>query len=271
MTSPLKWHGGKHFLASKIVDLTPPHIHYVEPYFGSGAVMFAKDPEGVSEVANDVNAQLMNFFTVIVDADLFPQFQREAELTPFSELLWRAALKHLEHPCVARENGPCPNCAHAFFIACRQSLAGRMKSFAPLSKRRTRRGMNEQVSAWLASVEGLADVHTRLKRVAILSRPALDVIVSEDTPGTLFYLDPPYLSETRESPSVYYHEMSKSQHFDLLAVALECQGKVMISGYRSKMYDGALKEWNRHDFQLPNNAAGGDEKRLMTECLWCNF
>lgn len=37
ITQPIKFHGGKHYLASKIVALMPPHIHYVEPY-GSDAI-----------------------------------------------------------------------------------------------------------------------------------------------------------------------------------------------------------------------------------------
>jgi len=44
-------------------------------------------------------------------------------------------------------------------VNCRQSLAGRMDAFAPLSRRRTRRGMNEQCSAWWNAVEGLPAVH----------------------------------------------------------------------------------------------------------------
>ena len=32
LSSPLKWHGGKHYLAKKIIELMPPHLHYVEPY-----------------------------------------------------------------------------------------------------------------------------------------------------------------------------------------------------------------------------------------------
>ena len=45
MNLPLKWHGGKYYLASKIVRLMPAHLHYVEPFFGGGAVLFARDPE----------------------------------------------------------------------------------------------------------------------------------------------------------------------------------------------------------------------------------
>jgi SNF2 family DNA or RNA helicase len=32
VSKPLKWHGGKHYLADRIISLIPPHTHYVEPY-----------------------------------------------------------------------------------------------------------------------------------------------------------------------------------------------------------------------------------------------
>lgn len=36
-------------------------------------------------------------------------------------------------------------------------------------------------------------------------------------------------------------------------------------------YYCALNSWTRHTFELPNNAAGGETRRRMTEVLWCNF
>ncbi len=36
LTQPLKWHGGKSYLAKKIIELMPPHLHYVETHFGGG-------------------------------------------------------------------------------------------------------------------------------------------------------------------------------------------------------------------------------------------
>ena len=62
---PLKWHGGKQYLADKIISLMPPHIHYVEPYFGGGAVLFRKDGTGSSEVVNDLNKELSTFWKVL--------------------------------------------------------------------------------------------------------------------------------------------------------------------------------------------------------------
>ena len=60
--SPLKWFGGKYYLAPEIVKRMPPHVHYVEPFFGGGAVLWAKDPQGKSEVVNDIHGRLMNFY-----------------------------------------------------------------------------------------------------------------------------------------------------------------------------------------------------------------
>ena len=263
LTQPIKWHGGKHYLASKIVKLMPPHIHYVEPYAGGLSVLLAKDPEGVSEVVNDVNELLTNFWRVLQDDVWFAAFIRRVEAVPFSEIEWEDSQPRLSY-------GPVQN-AVDFFIQCRQSLAGRMKDFATLSRTRTRRGMNEQASAWLSAVEGLPAVHARLKRVVILYRDALDVIRQQDGPDTLFYLDPPYLPDTRTSPNVYKHEMTEEDHEKLLDLIIRVKGKVMISGYDHPLYLDTLRYWTRHTFDLPNNAAGGKTKQRKTEVVWTNF
>lgn len=202
MNGPLKYHGGKHYLANDIVSLMPPHLHYVEPYFGGGAVLFAKSTEGVSKVANDINGDLMNFWRVLQDKKSFTEFRRRAEVTPFSEPQWEEAKEALAQESNGKRKVSIDR-AVSSFVLCRQSMAGRCKEFTPLSKHRTRRGMNEQASAWINSVEGLLAVHQRLRRVVVLNRPAVEVIKTHDSPTTLFYLDPTYLPETRSSKHVF--------------------------------------------------------------------
>jgi DNA adenine methylase len=268
---PLKWHGGKHYLAGRIVDLMPAHTHYVEPYAGGLAVLLAKDPEGVSEVVNDLDGRLMNFWKVLRDEETFSRFHRLVQAIPFSEAEWKAARtasSEVRHPASTDEM---IQDAAAFFVLCRQSLAGRMKGFASLSRSRTRRNMNEQASAWINAVDGLPEVHARLRRVVILSRPATEVLRSEDREETLFYLDPPYLKETRSVPEVYGFEMSEAGHRELLDLVRDVRGKVMLSGYPSDLYDTALSDWRRFTFDLPNNAAAGQSKARETEVVWCNF
>jgi DNA adenine methylase len=275
--SPLKWHGGKHYLASRVVGLMPPHVHYVEPFAGSLAVLLAKEPEGVSEAVNDLHPGLTNFWKVLIDVGLFEEFRRKCEATPFSEAAWKSCCDWRAYQAGFKQpDGPVDCfpvwCAYSFFVLCRQSLAGRMKAFAPLSRNRTRRGMNEQASAWLNAVEGLPAVHERLKRVAVLGpKCALEVIRQQDGENTLFYLDPPYFPGSRAAPEVYAHEMSEEGHHNLLCLVRQVKGKVLLSGYRNPMYDDLLAGWRRLDFDLPNHSAGGAEKRRMTESVWANY
>ncbi len=271
LVPPLKWHGGKHYLAGRIVAMMPPHTHYVEPYAGGLAVLIAKNPDGVSEVVNDIDGRLTNFWQVLQDQAMFAEFHRLVEAIPFSEVEWQQA-RHafaVFRPPLDRDE--MVRNAARFFVLCRQSLAGRMKGFASLSRSRTRRSMNEQASAWITAVDGLPAVHARLRRVVVLCRPALEMLRSEDSDATLFYLDPPYLDETRSAPDVYSFEMSRADHCELLEVVRSVRGKVMLSGYPSTLYDSALVGWGRHAFDLPNNAATGTSKARETEVLWCNF
>ena len=97
------------------------------------------------------------------------------------------------------------------------------------------------------------------------------MIRRQDGERTLFYLDPPYLHSVRASTDNYRHEMTEEDHRRLLCVIKNCQGKVMLSGYPSDLYDRELRGWTRHDFQIDNKAAGGECKRVMTEVVWTNF
>lgn len=270
LTQPLKWHGGKNAfqgkLANWVISLMPPHIHYVEPFFGGGAVLLNKDPKGVSEVVGDINSELTAFWLTLQHDGRFTEFQRYVEAVPFSQWEWNAASSH---PC----QWPEVEAAVRFFIRCRQSRAGRMKEFATLSRGRTRRGMNEQASAWLNAVEGLPAVHARLKRVVILTDDAVKVICQEDGPNTVFYLDPPYLHETRVTTTDYKHEMAPEQHEELLGCLADITGRFLLSGYRSEMYDNVAQAncWRRHEFEIVNNASAKKTKDVKTECVWTNF
>lgn len=226
-------------------------------------MLLAKNPEGVSEVVNDLDGDLTNFWQVLQHPNLFSHFRQQCEATPFSEAEFKQA---------AHEGSKLPwDKAHAFFVRCRQSLAGRMQGFASISTSRRRRGMNEQVSAWLTAVEGLPVVHARLKRVLILNRDANDVVSQFDKPDTVIYSDPPYVHETRTSCDCYTHEMTAEQHEQFLDTVLGVEHAfVAVSGYRCDLYDRKLKDWRRVDREVANHASNSKTKRKMVESLWMN-
>jgi DNA adenine methylase len=274
---PLKWHGGKFYLARRIIALMPPHLTYVEAYGGGLSVLLARDPDdprlwlgsdsshrGVSELVNDINGRLIGFWRVLRDEATFDTFRRVVETIPLARPEWEQAHEH-EYGADAVAD------AVAFFVNCRQSLAGRQNSFTAITRNRTRRHMNGNVSEWLSAVDGLAAVHARLRRVLVENKPALEIIKSEDGPGALFYLDPPYVHQTRAAKKVYDFEMTERDHRELLDVLRQVQGKVLLSGYRNPLYDERLSGWRRVDFDIANHASGSGSKRRMTECVWANF
>ena len=80
------------------------------------------------------------------------------------------------------------------------------------------------------------------------------------------------MPETRTAKKAFGpFEMTVEQHEELLDAIIGLQGMVMLSGYASELYDSRLGSWTRHEFELPNNAGTGKQKRRMTEVLWCNF
>lgn len=266
-SAPLKWHGGKTYLASKIISLFPKHAHYVEPFFGGGAVFFSKPDsliEGHSEVINDRYYELINFWRVLRSETHFPEFVHRVRLTPFSKPDWEVATRYFTDDPVAS--------AVDFFVRYRQSRQGLGKDFATLSRTRTRRGMNEQVSAWLSAVEGLPEAHQRLSRVVIYNEDAVGVIRREDGPDTLYYLDPPYISSTRVAGE-YACEMTDGDHKRLLETLGEIEGKFILSGYDNPLYEEfrSKHNWNRVDIEIDNKASAKKEKDMKTECLWRNY
>jgi DNA adenine methylase len=270
ISGALKWHGGKSYLAPMIHSLATPHIHRVIPFAGGMGELWGWDCEGVSEVVNDINFDLSNFWGVLQEKEAFEQFLRVVQATPFSlvEFVDADLEDQVPNP---RAGWARIERAVAFFISVRQSMAGRMKCFSPLSRTRTRRGMNEQASAWWNAIDGLPDVHSRLARVVILNDPAIRVIRSQDGPGTLFYCDPPYVPSTRTAPDVYRHEMTIEEHAELLTVLKDCEGHVMLSGYRCDLYDTELAGWRREDLELPNASGSGKVKQKRIESIWMNY
>lgn len=279
LTQPIKRHGGKHYLANWILSHRPAeYITYCEPYFGGGSVLLKHDPKDHSEVVNDLDGDLMNFWHVLSDPGLFSEFHRWVHTVPFAQEMFEDPDNWFASKAPDWDRN-CPTArierAGIFFIRSRQSRQGLCKDFATMSKSRTRKGMNEQVAQWLGAIEGLPEVHTRLKRVVILNDDALSVIAKMDHIDTWFYLDPPYRHETRTDTKSYQHECGDSHHFDLLALLADesFQGKFTLSGYHSQEYDDVASAcgWCCVEKVIDNKASSAAVKPQMTECLWMNY
>lgn len=264
MNQPIKWVGGKHYLAPTIHKLAPPHALRLIPCAGGLGELWSWPCEGVAEVVNDLDSVLVTFWHTLASPSSFSEFYRRVQCIPFSRPHWEEAKESLE------KEGDDIDRAVAFFVCVRQSMMGLRKSWAPLSRKRLRRGMNEQASAWMSAVDGLPEAHERLRRVVVENLDAADFIRRYDCEQSLTYADFPYFPSTREA-NLYAHEMTAEKHEELLHLLLRARGKVMVSGYACPLYDDLLKGWTRVEVACKNNMTKADTKPERVEVLWMNY
>lgn len=103
----------------------------------------------------------------------------------------------------------------------------------------------------------------RLQGVVIEQWPALQLIERFDSKQTLYYVDPPYVKSTRASHVTYHYEMTDDEHRVLAATLHRIEGMVVLSGYRTKLYDELFETWQRVDID-----AYGLTNTKRRESLW---
>ncbi|MCP3680155.1 MAG: DNA adenine methylase [Gammaproteobacteria bacterium] len=82
----------------------------------------------------------------------------------------------------------------------------------------------------------------------------------------LLYCDPPYLRQTRKKRySIYKNEYTYDQHIKLLEAIKTLPCMVMISGYKSRLYEESLRGWHTYSFQA------GCHHGVATEYIWMNY
>lgn len=75
-------------MAEWIISLMPPHKSYLEPFFGSGAVFFKKEPSRI-ETINDMDGEIVNLFRCIREEP--EELMRCVTMTPYSRAEYEQA------------------------------------------------------------------------------------------------------------------------------------------------------------------------------------
>lgn len=259
LRSPIRLWGSKEWLAPTVIELLPPHRIYVEVFGGTGAVLLAKEPSPV-EVFNDINQGCTNFYRVLRDDA--KELKRRLGLTPLSRQEYEdAKTGWLE------TDDPIEK-ARQWFLVANASFGGKWGRGFQTSTR-TRRGMAEQVSSWLTKIDGLPDIHKRLRLVHIECSDFATLIPRFDRKETCFYVDPPYVDSERET-NVYQHEFSNEDHEELIRLLLIIKGNAVVSGYDHPIYAPLVHAgWVRHEIShyLASGPVRGKRTQRM-EILW---
>ncbi|MEK9505140.1 DNA adenine methylase [Gaopeijia maritima] len=265
MTAParpvMRYHGGKWRLAPWIIRHFPPHQAYVEPFGGAASVLLRK-PRAQHEVYNDLDEAIVNVFRVLRDPVTAEALRRVCELTPFARVEFEACYgAEVEDPVErARRTIAATFMAHGTTARKRNGTGFRAKGIHGLAT------AAREWAGWPAHLPAFVE---RLRGVTIERRPALEVIAQQDSPRTLFYLDPPYPIATRTSAvshaeRAYHFNLTDDEHRELAEVLRTVEGHVVISGYACDLYDEELyPDWHRV-VRSANTDGGG----LREEVLW---
>ena len=105
-------------------------------------------------------------------------------------------------------------------------------------------------------------------QIQLIHADAINYLATYPFIGDEFiYVDPPYLSYTRQSDRAPYKiDYSEEQHIALLEMLATLPCNVMISGYCSPLYERHLAEWRVQSFVVRTRSGAEAE-----EFIWMNY
>lgn len=256
MKPPFPYHGSKSRFATEIAGLIPPdHKCYVEPFTGSAAVLFSKEPSKV-EVLNDADLALWSFLTALRDErdDLIAA----CLCTPYSRHEFMLARQSVDDPDISTLER-----ARRFFTVISQGF-GAVPNSKGWSSPETRTSEAVKVRRLISRFE---DASARLADVHLECDTAARIMRRYDSPKTVQLVDPPYLWSTRSWASAqrskqdYRVELQRTEdHLALLGQLRSLKSRVILCGRKSDLYLSELHDWQCHP--LGNSDS---------EALWLNF
>ncbi|MCK1999909.1 DNA adenine methylase [[Brevibacterium] frigoritolerans] len=258
--SPLRWFGGKHYLAKDIIPLLPEHHCYVEPFTGGGHVLTQKEPSKV-EVYNDIDGDLINFLLTLRSSkdkllealETLPTSRFLAETwskqalpeEPFERAVrWYYLLRHLIVPT----NNEKMNSGFR---------AGKIKNTA---------------YDYQNSIVRLNQFEQRLRNVNIEMLDFRECIRRYDGESTLFFIDPPYVG--REN--CYKGGFTEQDHRELAALLRDIKGKALVSYYPDPLIEEIYQDWRSTTVEAlvgsnVTKASKGQKKKIETELFLMNY
>lgn len=108
--------------------------------------------------------------------------------------------------------------------------------------------------------------HHAPSNVELIRADAVDVLKRLVlTRQDLIYCDPPYYPTTRRRPRSYRFDYLHEDHERLLALLVDLDCRIVLSGYDNLLYQEMLSSWHRTDY--PSMTHRG----IVLESAWTNF
>lgn len=256
MKAIVKYPGSKWAIADWIIDFFPGHHSYLEPFFGSGAVLFNKSRSHI-ETVNDLDGTVVNLFKWIkTDPE---RLAHEIYYTPYSRQIYEDSYAAVQESSLKQAVNFCIrlNMGHGFRtngekVGWKSDIQGRERAYA--------------AGDWRSLPERILQAAERLRGVQIENRPAVEVIKRFNYKNVLIYLDPPYMPGTRHGKQYKYEMYDEESHIELLNAAVQHKGPLLISGYETELYNDMLAGWHREETLCYTQS-----RSQKKEVLWMNF
>jgi DNA adenine methylase len=261
---PFGYFGSKHRLAIHLCANLPPHNAWVEAFCGSASLTLAKTPAPI-EVINDLDKEIINLFRQLRKNHV--NLCKMVELTPYSR----------EELNIARTKGKKINDlerARRFLVSAMMAINGvfgKGPGGFSYSDSYSRHGKDARVNRWYNLSKRIFEVVERLRSVRIENKDARQLLKQYvDRPGTLVYLDPPYLADrtngyNKDANNVEFHK-------ELLDIANKAKCMIFISGYDNELYQKMLtkeKGWSTKKIKTSTRDSSGKIHK-RTEVVWMN-
>jgi DNA adenine methylase len=173
---PFNQWGGSAKYAKKLAERLPDHDRYVEPFCGSAALFFAKEPAD-EEVLADADPD-------VVFAHRFIQRLDKGSFAALERFPWKVSRTGFKR---ARECEPRSDAERFWKLAygrqCAWGGKSNMSGFSTIHEGQT------------YDIEELWRFQERLKGARLVTKDWKETLAECDGAGTLFFIDPPYVEE----------------------------------------------------------------------------
>ncbi len=260
--------GTKTRMVKHILKVIPEHKVYVEP-FGGVALVLLNKPKSKREIYNDIDNNLINFFKVLREKEKREKLKDMLNYTPYSRELFYEAYEVIKNQDYKDEIWH----AYYYFILCNQGFRGKISGSS--WRISTKRPIKTEEITFRNKINLIDIVAERLKYVVIENKDYKEILEIYDYNDVLFYLDPPYYIDSdyyTYKNNYYKNEFNKDEHKKLIAILSKIEGKVILSGYKNKLYEKLEDNgWKRLDFPIRKNPSQEKKKPTIHESLWLNF
>lgn len=255
--SPIRWFGGKHFLARHLIPLFPKHHCFVDVCGGGGHVTVAK-PKSKVEIFNDKDDQLLNFLLQL----------RSKKQDLIAALASLPTSRSLYNQIVSSPppEDPLERAVYWFYVL-RQKIIP--TNGAPSGFRYGK--VKNSALDYQNAVARLDSFERRMSSVLLECLDFRDVISKYDGKDTMFFVDPPYFGREKH----YLGGFTKFDHMELASMLHQIQGKCLVTYYGDPFILDLYGDFHVQTMDARVGAVVkselGQERRRETEFFFMNY